>query len=440
MKGLFHARDSVLQCVSMKPKRKVLSNGLRIITVPMKGSETVAVYVLADTGTEYERKEENGISHFLEHVCFKGTPTRPTALAITKEFDGIGAYVNAFTAYEYTGYHAYAHKKHLSHVVEVLSDLYLNALFPPEEVEKEKGVILEEINMYEDLPKSKAAELYRKLLYGDQPAGWSILGRKEVVSSLKPADFRTYRNKHYVASATTVVVAGDVKESEAVSLVKKTFKDIPTGKKQGKKKTVERQNAPAVLMLPKKIDQTHIVLGVRTFPVLDKRSVTLSLLNTILGRGMSSRLSQVLREELGICYYIRSGVDESLDHGSLAVVSGVDTRRVIPAVKAILGEFTKLKRELVSPEELQKAKEYSVGSMYLSLETADARAGHYAALELMGEPLISPEEAEKKIRSVSAEDIRKLAREIFIDKRLNFTAVGKVPKEAEIRAVLQCGA
>ena len=191
----------------MKAHKKTLPNGLRIITIPMKDTSTVTAYVLVEAGTKYETKEMNGISHFLEHVCFKGTVRRPTSAQINSELDGIGAQSNAFTSHEFTGYYAKAQSKHLPQIIDVLSDIYQNSTFPKDEVQKEKGVILEEINMYEDLPQRKAGTLYSQLLYGDQPSGWTILGRKEVIERIEPKDFVDYRKKHYVACFSSIFPA-----------------------------------------------------------------------------------------------------------------------------------------------------------------------------------------------------------------------------------------
>ena len=420
----------------MKSYKKTLPNGLRIITVPMKDTSTVTAYVLVDAGSKYEAKVENGISHFLEHVCFKGTKKRPSSKDINIELDSIGAQSNAFTSQEFTGYYAKAQAKQLPKILDVLSDIYLNSTFPNEEVEKERGVIIEEINMYEDLPQRRVHEYYDELLYGDQPAGWPIIGTKEVVSSLTSEKIRIYRKKHYVSSATTVVVAGNVTEKDVVAQVKKLFKDIPTSKKHSKKKVVEKQSKPELRIVRKDIEQSHVVIGVRTFGVNDKRGTTLSVLSTVLGEGMSARLFQRLREDLGMAYYVRSGADEYTDHGSLKVSAGVDTKRVDVAIEAILGEFRKLRDTLVSEEELSKAKEFSIGNMYLGLETSDSLAGYYGIQELLRRKQETPQELEKKIRAVTAKDIQKLAREIFINKKLNLAIVGKAPEDKVIAPLL----
>lgn len=421
----------------MKAYKKILPNGLRIITVPMKDTSTVTAYVLVDAGSKYEVKAENGISHFLEHVCFKGTVRRPSSKDINIELDSIGAQSNAFTSQEFTGYYAKAQAKQLPKILDVLSDIYLNSTFPKEEIEKERGVIVEEINMYEDLPQRRVHEYYDELLYGDQPAGWSIAGTKEVVLGMTSDTIRAYKKKHYVASATTVVVAGKVEEKEVVAHVKKMFVNIPTTKKHSKKKVIEKQSKPALRIVRKEIEQSHVVIGVRTFKVGDPRGTTLAVLNTVLGEGMSARLFQRLREDLGMAYYVRSSVDEYTDHGTLKVSAGVDTKRVSEAVEAIIGEFRKLRDSLVTEEELTKAKEFSIGNMYLGLETSDSLAGYYGIQEILRKKQETPQELEKKIRAVTAKDIQKIARAIFTNEKLNLAIVGKAPEDGVLKSVLK---
>lgn len=413
-----------------------LPNGLRIITVPTKGNPAATVLVMAETGSDYETKSENGLSHFLEHMCFKGTEKRANSLEINREFDSLGAGSNAVTNTEYTGYYAKAERKQWKKLLDIISDIYLNSTFPEKEFEKERGVIIQEINMYEDLPRSKVATLFPKLLYGDTPAGRSILGPKENIEKLPRESFIEYKKKHYVAEGTIVVVAGDIKETEIKKEVERLFKDISTGKKHKKEKVKEYQETPALLLETKKTDQTHMVLGVRAYNANDKRLATLSVLSGILGGGMSSRLWHKLREELGVCYYVRVDVDDYTDHGYFAVSTGVDTKRIQEVTKVILEECKRLTQELVSEEELQKTKDYLVGNFYLSLETTDALAFFYASQEILKRKIETPEEIEKKLRSVTAKDVMKVAKDIFKNEKLNLAIVGDIQDKTKIKKVL----
>ena len=413
----------------MNYKRKVLKNGLRIVKVPMKDNPTVTVLVLVEAGSKYETKNINGLSHFLEHMCFKGTEKRPRASDLSTELDSIGSHYNAFTSQEYTGYYAKAEARHLDKVLDVVSDMYLHPVFDEKEIEKEKGVVIEEINMYEDLPQRKVVELFIDLLYGDQPAGWSIAGTKDNIKKITRKNFINYRRKNYLPQATTLVVSGNFDEKNIDKKIVEAFKNMPEGKKQTKLKVKEVQTEPKVVIFNKETDQSHIMLGVRTFDTYNKKRPVLAVLASILGAGMSSRLFRKLRGEMGVCYYVHTSDDLSTDHGILAVSAGLDNSRVKIATEAILNEFRKLCAELVSPEELTKVKNQMTGSFILGLESSDSIAEYYGFQEIFHKDIKNPEAAKKEILAVTAEDIRKLAREIFKNEKLNLAMVGKGKKE-----------
>ncbi|MDQ3077188.1 MAG: insulinase family protein [bacterium] len=421
----------------MKYKKKILDNGLRVITVQMKDNPTVTVLVMVEAGSEYETKEKNGISHFLEHMCFKGTVKRPTALLISKELDSIGAHYNAFTSDEYTGYYAKSAPKHIHKILDVVSDLYLNQVFDEKEIEKEKGVIIEEINMYRDLPHRHVQELFLTLLYGDQPAGWSIAGTKDTVQAMKRDDFVEYRGKHYTPEATTVIIAGNFDEKILYKDIIKTFGHLPRSKNDKKQKIKEAQVEPALLVEDRKTDQAHIVLGVRGYPIASAHTPTLRVLNAVLGAGMSSRLFQKLREEMGVGYYVRSCYEALLDHGIFSVSVGSDVKRVEEVITAVLAELNLLKNELVSDEELQKTKDYLIGTMFLGLESSDSLAEFYGYQEILRRELLTPQDIVKDIKAVTAEQIRNIARKIFISKHLNLAIVGPVANQESLKAALK---
>lgn len=423
----------------MKFKKKILSNGLRMIVVPMADNPTVTVLVLVDAGSNYESKENNGISHFLEHMCFKGTTTRLNASDLSRELDALGCQYNAFTGNECTGYYAKGKNTDFPRLLDIVSDLYLNPLLKEEEVEKEKGVIVDEINLREDTPMYKVHEVWAELLYGDQPAGRTILGTRENVRSMKRADFLTYRKEHYVASATTVVVAGNIEPIHAFKEISKQFKGISVSKKSNKKKTRASQVSPHVAILHKATDQTHLLLGVRTFPVGDKRNPVISVLSGILGSGMSSRLFRKIRDEMGVGYYVHASNEPSTDHGAFLVSAGVANNRVEEVVRAILAELALLTRELVSKEELDKVKEHLVGMMYLGLESSDSLAEFCGIQEVLRKEIKTPKEKERLIRAVTATEVRNMARKIFTDKNLNLALVGPFTDNQEFQKILTLG-
>lgn len=410
----------------MKLNKTVLKNGLRVITIPLKDSPTVTMLIMVEAGSKYETKDISGLSHFLEHMCFKGTTKRPHAIDISRELDSIGAQYNAFTSQEYTGYYAKAHPKHMPKIIDVLSDMYLNPIFDTREIEKEKGVIVEEINMYEDMPHRHVYDLFMHLMYGDQPAGWNIAGPRETVRAMTQKHFVDYRSKHYVANGTIVIVSGNFDEKKTIADIEKAFEGMSVAEKHGKEKVIESQAEPRLFVKDKKTDQTHMVLGIRTFDIFSKKLYKLSVMNAVLGGGMSSRLFQKLRDEMGVGYYVRSGSDEYTDHGYLAVSTGVDKSRVIEVVKAIIGELKRLATETVSPAELAKAKEQIIGNMYLNLETSDSLAEFYGFQEILKRTNETPEQISKKIEEVTAEDVKSIAQEIFINKSLNLALVGEI--------------
>jgi predicted Zn-dependent peptidase len=390
----------------------------------MKDNPTVTVLVLVEAGSKYETKKINGISHFLEHMCFKGTIKRPKAIDISRELDALGSQYNAFTAQEYTGYYAKADAKHFKKIFDVVSDIYLNSTFPEAEMQKEKGVIIEEINMYEDLPNRHVQDLMMELLYGDQPAGWNIAGEKKNILKMKRIDFLNYKKAHYLPEATTIVVAGQVTEREVLKEVTRVFEKIKSGRKSKKLKVIEKQEKPRVLLKFKKTDQTHFVLGVRTYDLFNKKNAMLSVLGGVLGGGMSSRLFQKLREEMGVGYYVRAYNDAYTDHGFFQISAGVDNKRIEEVIEAVLVECKKLRRELVSPQELKKTKECLIGNMKLSLESSDDIANFYGGQELLKREIKKIEEKTKEIRKVTAQEIKILAQDIFKNTKLNLALIG----------------
>lgn len=421
----------------MKFSKKVLKNGLRIITVPMKDNPTVTVLVLVEAGSKYEEKKVNGISHFLEHMCFKGTAKRPKAIDISKELDTLGSQYNAFTAQEYTGYYAKSNAKHFSKIFDIVTDIYLNSTFPEQEMQKEKGVIIEEINMYEDMPQRHVQDLMMKLLYGDTPAGWNIAGEKENILKMKRDDFVNYKKAHYLPESTVIVVSGQVTEKKVMKEVNSIFNTIKQGKKVDKVKVKEIQKKPEILVNFKKTDQTHFVLGVRTYGLFDKKSSVLAVLGGVLGGGMSSRLFQKLREEMGVGYYVRAYNDAYTDHGFFQISAGVDNKRINEVIKAVIDECIKLKNELVSKEELEKVKEFLIGNMKLSLESSDDIANFFGGQELLKREIKSAEEKAKEIRKVTANQIQALAKDIFKNNKLNLALIGPFKEKTKFSKILK---
>jgi predicted Zn-dependent peptidase len=405
-------------------QKKILKNGLRLITVPQKTSETAAILILVGAGSRYETKKENGISHFLEHMFFKGTKKRPSALKIAETLDKVGGSYNAFTNKEFTGYWAKVHYQHLDLAVDWVSDIFLNSKIAPREIEKERGVIIEEMNMYQDTPVRYIADLWEKLLYGDQPAGWEIIGRKENILSFKRADFINYLKSHYSSKNTVVCVAGRFDERKVEKEIENYFKRLPSNSPKKKKPVRERQKAPQALSFFKETDQTHLALGVRGYSLADKERYAQDIIAAILGGNMSSRLFIEIREKRGLSYYVHTVSDTYTDCGYLATFSGVPHKDVKKVVQVIVKEYRKLREKGVSQKELKKAKDYLKGSLVLGLELSDAKAFFYSTQELLTNKIIEVEEKFKIIDSITREDVKKAAQHIFKNSKLNLALIG----------------
>jgi predicted Zn-dependent peptidase len=286
------------------------------------------------------------------------------------------------------------------------------------------------------MPSRHVQDLFIGLLYGDTPAGWNIAGTRENVRSMTRDDFVNYKKSHYVPKATSVIVAGKVKEKDVAKEIERVFGALKSAPKSAKKPTTEKQSKPAVLIQHKKTDQTHLVLGVRTFDTYDKRNAILAVLGTILGGGMSSRLFIKLREELGVAYYVRAANDNFTDHGFFEISAGVSNDRVHEVIGEILKECAKMVKEGVSHEELVKAKEYIAGNMKLELESSDAWANFYGGQEVMQKKIKTPEDIETLIRKVTAKQIQEMAKLIFTDKNLNLALVGPFEDNKEFLSKL----
>lgn len=401
-----------------------LPNGVRVILVPQPASLATTVAVLVEAGSKYETKELNGISHFLEHMCFKGTAKRPRPIDIASELDGLGADYNAFTSQEYTSYYAKVKNEDASRALDIVTDLYLHPAFNLGEIEKEKGVIVEEINMYEDLPQRRVGEYFMELLYGDQPAGWSILGPKEVVRRITRDDFLAYRRAHYLPQATVVIVAGGFDEAKIVADLAAHFGALASGEKRGKPAVEERQTEPRELVRFKESDQTHLVMGFRAFDIRDERRYALELLADILGGGMGSRLFQRVREELGAAYYVRASTDLFSDHGFIEMSAGAAHGKTREVLAVALEEFMRFAKEPVAEEDLERAKRHLTGQFTLSLETSDALGYFYGGQEILGLSLVTPQEYMAKVRAVAPEAVQAVARDLFTNDRLNLAMIG----------------
>lgn len=418
-------------------KKTTLKNGLRVLTIPMAGTKTATVLILVGTGSKYETKEINGISHFLEHMFFKGTKKRPTPAKIVEELDRIGGEFNAFTSKENTGFYAKVNYENLDLALDWISDIFLNSKFDEKEIEKEKGVILEEINMYFDIPMHYVGYLWEELLYGDQPAGWPIWGKKEIITGLKREQFINYWKSQYSAKNSLVCVAGNFEEKIALKKIEKYLGGFNSRGYRNKQTVLESQKKEEVLVYYKKTDQTHLCLGVRAYDIFHKDRYVLSVLGTILGGFMSSRLFQEVREKQGLAYYIRTAVESNTDNGYLVTQAGVANEKAESAVKTILSEYKKIKDKRISADELDKAKEHIKGNMLLNLETSDELASFIAGQEILKKEILTPEEVFKQIDKVSIDDIGRVAQDIFKAEKLNLALIGPFKEKEKFEKLLK---
>jgi len=405
-------------------KKITLKNGLRIIIVPQKGTQAVTSLVLVGTGSKYENKKTSGISHLLEHLLFKGTKKRPNQISISEPLDRVGGIYNAFTGEDYTGYYAKVDSRHLDLALDVISDIYLNSKLDFNEIKKEKRVVIEEINMYQDHPSSYVQILWTKLLYGDQPAGWHIAGTKESVLGISRKNLLDYMNTQYTADNTIVCIAGNVSVDIAVKKVNKYFSKARENKNIKKTPVIEKQFSPNVLIENRNTDQTHFCLGVRTYNIFHPDKYVLELLSLILGGMMSSRLFVEVREKLGLAYYIKTENSSDPDAGFLVCQAGVDNARVSLAVKAVLKEYEKLKKKKISLKELNKAKDHFKGKMALLFEASDAQASFYGTQDLLEKKILTPSQIYGKIDKVKVNDIQRVAKDIFKPENLNLALIG----------------
>lgn len=417
-------------------KTTKLTSGLRVLTIPQKNTRTVTVLVLVGTGSKYEEKRINGISHFLEHMFFKGTKKRPTPLKIAGPIENVGGAFNAFTSQDLTGYYIKVDAAHLDLALEVVADIFLNSLLSVKEIQKEKGVVIEEINMRKDTPMIHVSDLLEQFLYGDQPAGWDIAGTKETVLGLTRGDILSYVKSQYVAKNTLVCVAGNIQEKMVREKVKKLFSSILQKSFKEKIEVKEKQEKPMVLLEYRATDQTHVALAARGFNLSHKDRFVQEIIAAILGGGMSSRLFLEIREKLGLAYYISTSSEENPDTGFLVTFAGVKNENAQKAVKVIVQEYKKLVKKKISLQELRNAKDRLKGKMALSLESSDAKAEFYGVQEILEGRFFTPEQLYDRIEKVKVADIQRVAKKIFSSSMLNLVVLGPFKEKNKFQKLL----
>jgi predicted Zn-dependent peptidase len=406
-------------------ERTTLDNGLRLLTASMPQVASTTCFVFLAAGSRYETAETNGIAHFAEHMFFKGTERRPTARDIGMSIDGIGGEFNAFTGKEYTGYYVKCASEHQGIALDVLSDMLRHSKFETEEIEREKGVIVEEMNMYFDTPRDFIGGVYDDLLYGDQPLGWDIIGRKETVRGATRDTFLDYIGRWYKPSRMVVGIAGRL-DGDVRTQVERLLGDLEPGEAGARPPLQPLPNGagPHVKLHTKQSDQAHLVLGVPSRPLDDPDRYILQVLATVLGGGMSSRLFTEVRERRGLAYYVHAINHSYTDAGSFYSQAGVDISRIDEAVTTIVDELKRVVDEPVPADELEKAKNFAKGRFVLQLENPQGLLLFGLRREVLEGGAVEPDEVLAAIDAVTAEDVERVAREVLGSNALRLALVG----------------
>lgn len=423
----------------MQFSRTVLPSGLRVIIVPIKEVQSATTLVMVGAGSRYETAKNNGISHFLEHMAFKGTKKRPTALEIATLLDGIGAESNAFTGKEYTGYYVRSAATHVPLALDIIGDFLSEPTLVQTEIDKERNVIIEEINLYEDTPMRNIGDIFEELLYKDDPMGRDIAGTKEIIRAVNREVFVDYMSMYYSTKNMSVIIAGNVDEDEAMHDIEKVFKNMSTFETPDHPPVKEKQNGIQIKLKHKTTEQAHFALGVRTVGLPDEKDrYPLSVLSSILGGGMSSRLFHEVREKRGLGYYVRAYAEHYIDCGYLSAFAGVDPKRIDEAIKVIVEEMKKVtQKDEIKEREVKKAKEYIKGHFILGLEDTKSVAGFFGTDEILNRKIETPEEVIEKINAVSAEDVYRVAAKYIDPKGLNLAVIGDFKDEDHFATLLK---
>ncbi|PIT89958.1 hypothetical protein COU23_01235 [Candidatus Kuenenbacteria bacterium CG10_big_fil_rev_8_21_14_0_10_36_11] len=419
-------------------QKYILKNGTRVILSPQKETKAVTVLILFGVGSRYETDDIAGISHFLEHMMFKGTTRRPNTLALSKELDQVGAQFNAFTSKDHTGYWIKVNGEHLALALDMLSDMLQNSKFEAEELKREKGTIIEEINMYEDTPTRRVESLLEEMVFKGNTLGRDIAGSKKTVQNTTRGKMVQYLQKHYTPKNCVISLAGNIKNKSAREMIEKYFgiSDRINQKNQFKK-FIPFQKKPQLKLHYKKTEQVHLSLGFIGPKLTAKDLMATQLLSVILGGSMSSRLFINIRERQGLCYYIRAVHEGAQDTGIFSVAAGLDKNRIYKAINLILDELRIIKNNGIKEEELKKAREFLKGHLILEMEDCSSVADWYGRQELLVGKLKTPEQKIAEIMKVTKKQIDASARNIFQTQKMNLALIGPYKNEKEFKKFLK---
>jgi len=411
--------------------RSVLDNGLRVVTSSMPHSRSVCLAILVGAGSCYESKEEAGISHFAEHLFFKGTERRPTSREITQDIEGVGGIINGGTDKEMTVFWCKVAGPHFSIALDVLSDLLLNSRFDTTDIEKERQVIIEEINMNMDIPQQRVDMLIDELLWPEQPLGREVTGYKATVSSLTRDRLLNYVARRYIPNNIVLSIAGNIRHEETMAQIAPRFDKRPAGELVTAYSTDDKQTEPRLRIDPKDIEQAHLCLAVHGFSRSHPQRFTVDLLNTVLGGGMSSRLFMEIRERRGLAYDIHSYTEHFLDSGTFGIYAGVDPSKTESALAAILEELSKI-RQGITASELTRARELSKGRLYLRFEDSQNVALWYGTQEILLREILDIDDVVSIVDAITIDELQQVAQKILTGSGLNLAITGPVGKHSPL--------
>jgi predicted Zn-dependent peptidase len=420
----------------MEYAKTTLPNGIRVVTSRMEHVRSASLILYFAVGSRHEPDERAGISHFLEHMLFKGTEHRPDPVQITEAIEGVGGMLNAATSRESTNYWVKVPSDHLPLAFEVLADMVRHSLFLPEELEKERRVIVEEIHGIHDTPDDYIHDVIDQAVWDGQPLGRPIIGSLETVQSTSRDDLVGYLREHYRANRLVIAAAGDLWHEQVVELADRYFGDLPAGSPPPLVPARVLDDLPRVALVSRPTEQAHLCIGLPALPYTDARRFTQGMIDAVLSSGMSSRLFKEIRERQGLAYEVYGYFREYADAGEAVVYAGTDIEQVNRTVEAIVSELDKLRREPVPPDELERTKELRKGRIVMGLEDSRAVASWIGGQELVYGEILTPEEVIARIQAVTSEEVQTLARELFQVQRYALAVLGPFDDPEPFRRLL----
>lgn len=423
--------------VSIQHYINTLGNGLRVVTIPMPHARSVSVRLFVGAGSRYEERRINGITHFIEHLLFKGTTKRPTPRDISSAIESLGGHINASTGLEMTSYYAKVLPEHVGVAFDVLSDMLLNARLDAKDVESEKGVVLQEIHRKDDRPDALVHVLFNELLWPDNPLGRPVLGDEQTITDLTRDEIVAYIERLYSPTNVVACVAGDIETAKIVDLADKFLGGMKPKPTITHEPSPPKTPGPVTAKHPKATEQTHLCLGMRAYSRSDPERFPAQVLGSILGGGMSSRLFLNIRERKSLAYDIYSHASSLSDTGDFLIYAGLDSKKVDLAIESILQELSDLRHEQVPKDELSMGKERQKGPFLFHLESTENVANYYGAQVLLVNEVMTPEERLKHLDAVTAEDVQAIANDLFIPENLLLAAIGTDKTEEDFAEMLQ---